>query len=210
MVHRFGVASRKIYPTTASEKQGVSGHQVTRLVRLFNEEALRSRRVSGGMNESNRNAAQFDRVTGFVGNQLALRDAGHLRRPWSFELVHMDRSRIEFEELIQPGDLVPEQAAADVVLVVMGCERAHDRHVVRLGHVEQARDVPSGVDDHRFSGRTTPDEIDKVGHVPGLNLTKVKIGSVGHAVVPYAFELECSFSVSQYNGVYGSGLEIVF
>jgi hypothetical protein len=97
-----------------------------------------------------------------AGEELALR------------LVHVHLRRHAGEQLLDawnaPRHAPRRQAAADVVLMGVGHERADDGHVGRLGRLHDRVDLPRGVHDDTLARPGVADEVDEVLHRPELEL----------------------------------------
>ena len=69
-------------------------------------------------------------------HDLALRDPCDFRDSLAFQLVGVHRGWVAFQEASQTLDFVSEEAAADVVLVVVADERPRHLYAVLLCRVE--------------------------------------------------------------------------
>ena len=69
-----------------------------------------------------------------------------------------------------------------MVLVVVGDERARDRHVVFRGLVQEAVDVPRRIHQQGLPRAERPHEVGEIGHLPHRNLAKVEV-VLGHGAL---------------------------
>ena len=77
----------------------------------------------------------------------------------------MYRDVYVLEKLGNSFQLHAHHRSADVVGMVMGCQHPSTAHVVGGKHCEQAFNVVSRVNQHRFTALTITDRIDEVDHL---------------------------------------------
>ena len=73
-----------------------------------------------------------------------------------------------------------EDLAADVVLVVVGHERADDFDAVLRGPIEQSRHVPGGIDHEGLPRAPAADQVGEVLHVADQLLHEIEIVRGAH------------------------------
>ena len=105
------------------------------------------------------------RVARSVLDEVGRRRAGDPHDPRCFIGLHVDRHRIDRQQLAHARDGVAHHLAADVIRVVVGGQRADESHVVRREDVEQSPDVVRGIDGDGFAGLSITDQIDEVDHL---------------------------------------------
>ena len=91
--------------------------------------------------------------------------------------MHVDLRRQSLQKLLDARNAAWHapglEAAADVVLVGVGDQRAGDRHAAGLGRFDDRLDLPCRVDDDALTRLRVADEIDEVLHRPQLHLLQV-------------------------------------
>jgi hypothetical protein len=96
-------------------------------------------------------AAQLQGVATVVAHQVRLGNARDPLQAVGFVAIHVDWDGRATQQPGQPLDLLAEDLAAHVVLVVVGDQGAHHLHAVRFGGVAQRVHRPGGVDQQRLA-----------------------------------------------------------
>ena len=107
------------------------------------------------------------------------RDSRDVGNALGFEFVCMNRGGAAIQETCQSWNGLPEQASADVILVVMSDQGAYDLHVVTFGLLEQRLHIPRRVHHNGFSCFVASDQVGEVGHFADGNLAKIKVALHG-------------------------------
>ena len=162
LVQRGRIAAGEIGAAAAVEKERVSGNEPT-----VNEEALRTGRVAGRMNERDRHRADRHRVAGRVEHEVGVGCAGHaLHAVRLFGLhVHLRGHAVECEELGKPFDRPTAHASAHVIGVVMSDEHVGEVQAVTLDDVDELAYAVGRVDRDRLAGFAVTDHVDEVHHL---------------------------------------------
>jgi hypothetical protein len=82
------------------------------------------------VNQSNSDATELKQIATVVSTDVAVRDARDLDEAFDFEFVGMDGHGLSFEKCCEAFDLVSEDFASDMILVVVRDECANDLDLV--------------------------------------------------------------------------------
>ena len=111
---------------------------MARLVGFFDQEALRARGVSGGVDQPNADPSQFDDVARIMTDEFALRNPRHLSGPRRLELVDVNRCGVELEKLVQKKlDSGLYYTASEVIREALRLLKEHDE--LRQRRIDQIR-----------------------------------------------------------------------
>lgn len=105
------------------------------------------------------------------------RHARHLRDAPRLVFVHMNRNIDVCEEGTDSLDRVSHHRTTDMIRVIVGGQRADDRHAVLRGDIEEVGDCVGRVDNHALMRFSVTDEVGEVDHLGGQRVADCEIAT---------------------------------